>query len=37
MIGQRGAVTYSVPNGNVTVLGLRFNGTAFTSIPTVGY
>jgi hypothetical protein len=37
MIGQRGAVTYSVPNGNVTVLGLRFNGSAFTSIPTVGY
>jgi len=36
MVGQRGLATFSVTNGNVAVLGLRFNGQAFTSIPTVG-
>jgi len=32
--GQRGSADFSVTSGNVAVLGLRFNGTAFTSIPT---
>ncbi|MGA3187057.1 MAG: hypothetical protein ABSF22_08085 [Bryobacteraceae bacterium] len=36
MVGQRGLATFSVANGNVAVLGLRFNGSAFTSIPAVG-
>jgi hypothetical protein len=36
MVGQRGAATFTVNNGNVAVLGLRFNGSAFTSIPAVG-
>jgi hypothetical protein len=36
MAGQRGAATFTVNNGNVAVLGLRFNGAAFTSIPAVG-
>lgn len=36
MVGQRGAATFTVNNGNVAMLGLRFNGSAFTSIPAVG-
>lgn len=32
--GFRGSALFTVPNGNVSVLGLRFGGTAFTSIPT---
>jgi hypothetical protein len=36
MAGKRGTATFSVTSGNVAVLGLRFNGTAFTSIPATG-
>jgi len=35
MIGNRGIATFSVTSGNLAVLGLRFSGSAFTSIPTV--
>lgn len=35
MAGKRGFADFSVVAGNVAVLGLRFNGQAFTSIPTV--
>lgn len=31
--GNRGSAQFTVSSGNVTVLGLRFDGTAFTSIP----
>jgi hypothetical protein len=34
MTGLRGSALFSVPTGNVEVLGLRFGGSAFTSIPT---
>jgi P pilus assembly chaperone PapD len=34
MVGQRGSAQFAVSSGNVAVLGLRFNGSAFTSIPT---
>jgi len=33
--GRRGTVSFSVTTGNVSVLGLRFFGSAFTSIPAV--
>jgi len=33
--GNRGCVEFTVNTGNVAVLGLRFNGAAFTSIPAV--
>ncbi|HLW75865.1 MAG TPA: hypothetical protein VKS01_02750 [Bryobacteraceae bacterium] len=33
--GKRGVATFSVTSGAVAVLGLRFNGTAFTSIPAI--
>jgi hypothetical protein len=33
MLGNRGWASFSVPNGEVSVLGLRFGGEAFTSIP----
>ncbi len=33
--GQRGSVDFTVPSGAVSVLGLRFGGEAFTSIPAV--
>ena len=33
MAGQRGYATFTVTSGSVAVLGLRFNGSAFTSIP----
>jgi hypothetical protein len=32
--GSRGAARFTVSSGSVAVLGLRFKGTAFTSIPT---
>jgi len=32
--GNRGSADFSVTSGNVAVLGLRFGGAAFTSIPT---
>jgi hypothetical protein len=32
--GARGMAEFTVPFGNVAVLGLRFSGSAFTSIPT---
>ena len=32
--GNRGLAQFTVTNGSVAVLGLRFNGSAFTSIPT---
>lgn len=32
--GVTGSVDFTVPSANVAALGLRFNGTAFTSIPT---
>ena len=35
MAGKRGTADFSVVAGNVAVLGLRFYGQAFTSIPTV--
>ena len=34
MVGLRGSAQFSVTTGNIAVLGLRFNGVAFTSIPT---
>jgi hypothetical protein len=34
MVGQRGSAEFAVSAGNVAVLGLRFDGSAFTSIPT---
>jgi len=34
MVGRRGSAEFTVTAGNVSVLGLRFNGIAFTSIPT---
>ncbi len=34
MVGKRGTAQFAVSSGNVAVLGLRFNGAAFTSIPT---
>jgi hypothetical protein len=30
---NRGSATFTVTNGNIAVLGLRFFGSAFTSIP----
>jgi len=33
MLGNRGWASFSVPNGDISVLGLRFGGEAFTSIP----
>jgi len=33
--GNRGTAVFSVSGGNVTVLGLRANGIALTSIPTI--
>ena len=35
MAGNRGTATFSVTSGNIAVLGLRVEGVAFTSIPTV--
>ena len=35
IVGTRGTVRFSVSTGNVAVLGLRFFGSAFTSIPAV--
>ena len=34
MAGKRGSADFAVTTGNVSVLGLRFGGIAFTSIPT---
>ncbi|MGC4050103.1 MAG: hypothetical protein QM757_12025 [Paludibaculum sp.] len=34
MVGKRGLAKFSVPAGGLSVLGLRFGGEAFTSIPT---
>jgi len=34
IVGNRGTAQFAVSSGSVAVLGLRFNGTAFTSIPT---
>lgn len=34
VVGARGSADFVVSSGNVAVLGLRFNGSAFTSIPT---
>jgi hypothetical protein len=34
--GNRGSAEFSVSSGAVAVLGLRFSGEAFTSIPTLG-
>ncbi|MGD0617506.1 MAG: hypothetical protein ABSB67_07585, partial [Bryobacteraceae bacterium] len=34
MVGLRGRARLGATSGNVAVLGLRFNGSAFTSIPT---
>jgi hypothetical protein len=36
MVGLRGSAQFSVQAGSVAVLGLRFDGPAFTSIPTAG-
>jgi len=35
MTGKRGSANFTVAIGNIAVLGLRFNGSAITSIPTV--
>jgi virginiamycin B lyase len=35
VVGKRGSLTFSASQGAVVVLGLRFNGAAFTSIPAV--
>jgi hypothetical protein len=35
MVGLRGAAQFTVSAGSVAVLGLRFNGSALTSIPSV--
>ncbi|MBZ5635172.1 MAG: hypothetical protein LAO55_18775 [Acidobacteriia bacterium] len=35
MAGSRGSADFNALTGNVAVLGLRFDGAAFTSIPTV--
>jgi len=34
--GKRGSAQFTVSTGNVAVLGLRFSGVAFTSIPAAG-
>ena len=34
VVGNRGSAQFTVSSGSVAVLGLRFNGAAFTSIPT---
>jgi hypothetical protein len=34
ILGKQGSAEFSVTAGNVAVLGLRFGGAAFTSIPT---
>jgi hypothetical protein len=34
VVGQLGSVDFSVTSGNVAALGIRYNGVAFTSIPT---
>jgi hypothetical protein len=34
VVGQRGSVDFSVSGANVAALGIRYNGLAFTSIPT---
>jgi hypothetical protein len=36
MSGRRGSATFTAAIANIAVLGLRFNGPAFTSIPTIG-
>ena len=36
MVGKRGSAQFMVFTGSVAVLGLRFDGLAFTSIPTAG-
>jgi hypothetical protein len=36
MVGNRGSAQFTVSSGNVALLGLRFLGKAFTSIPTAG-
>jgi hypothetical protein len=36
VVGQRGSAVFSVANGNLAVLGLRFFGPAFTSMPAFG-
>jgi hypothetical protein len=35
VVGNRGSATFVVPFGSVAVLGLRFAGSAFTSVPSV--
>jgi hypothetical protein len=35
MVGKQGSAKFTVSTGNVAVLGLRFSGVAFTSIPTM--
>jgi len=34
--GKQGSADFTVASGNIAVLGLRFNGAAFTSIPAAG-
>lgn len=34
VVGQLGSVDFTVTSGNVAALGIRYNGQAFTSIPT---
>jgi len=34
VVGQRGSVDFNVSGANVAVLGIRYNGQAFTSVPT---
>jgi len=35
IVGNRGSAEFTVTSGNVAVLGLRFRGSSFTSIPTL--
>jgi hypothetical protein len=36
LAGKRGSAQFAVSTGNVAVLGLRFSGVAFTSVPATG-
>jgi hypothetical protein len=36
LVGKRGSAQFTVSTGNVAVLGLRFSGVAFTSVPAAG-
>jgi hypothetical protein len=35
MVGNQGTADFTVTTGNVVVMGIRYTGSAYTSIPTV--